>query len=150
MTEWRDKYYTAFVYGRELLKKGGVPDLSLGHVTHKYLGELGQEKLSMVWMIVNDYFLDDNRLFPRAVFDGPTLFAGRTPVLVAKRGYVLGEWFMDLRRQLDQFRKDDYPEYTPHVSTRDREPITRSFFGYAIVNSTRKKIHYCWKNPVCG
>jgi hypothetical protein len=136
----RNKYYTAFVFKS---RRGKGADLERGHVTHKYLGEMGEEKKQMAWMVITDFFHEPH-LFPRAHFDCTDWFGSNRVLRPAH--VTLGDWFIPLRDLLGQFREDDYPEYKPHIATKTFK-CDEAFIGYALVNSTEAKINYLWRNP---
>lgn len=143
-----DKYYTAFVYEGKRLGDLQYPDVDQFHCTHKYLADVGTFRLDQIFSIIDGFFANEKRVFPHAHFgqeehfgSPPNLVRVLTPI------WLKGNWFPTLREELDRFRKDDYHPYRPHVScARGVKAVTEEFFGYALINSTRKKIEYFWRN----
>lgn len=134
------KYYTCFTFGSI--------DPDALHCTHKYLGELDKDDAAIVVDVVHEYFERGGRLvFPRAKFDTVWKFGPNkdTRVLIAKQIY-LPDWWMDLRFQLDVFRKDDFPEYRPHVTTNVITRLDEPFSGFALIAGKQPIITY--ENPL--
>jgi len=111
MTDTKGLYWTAFTFRAE-------PDPNRLHVTHKYLGELSEvsasaalKRVSAYWKVyplktffarfsVEDYFLEGTL----------RVIKEETPDASAFQG------FWKLRKELDDFRVDDYA-FNPHVTT---------------------------------
>ncbi len=124
--------YTAFGFK-------GFPIADL-HCTHKYLGGMTYNEMSLVRKTLDLYFSHDqtrSKSF-RIDFEVEAIFGPPTVrVLLPKPGskLVIQNVFGDLRIRLDRWRKDDFPEYRPHVSVGDfdtvvREPIDRYVLVY--------------------
>lgn len=112
------KYYTAF----HLEDDFGIPDC---HVTHKYLGEQSDENLARIMPILNSYMIDHARELsePRTwVFDQFEMFGPEhdIPVVAAE---PKNNMLLDLRDQLSEFRKDDFPSYRPHITLPDASNV---------------------------
>jgi hypothetical protein len=114
-------YYSGFLFD-------GISDPEELHVTHKYFGELKDEDAVRVLQIIDDYFKEP-RKFPRCVFDQREMFGPDkdVPVLTPKE-FDPDDFFPDLKKQLDEFRKDDF-DYHPHTTTK-LEIVDLPFSGY--------------------
>lgn len=139
-----NKYYTCFTFS------GLDPDLL--HCTHKYLGALSFAELYEAKYSISIFYNLYYKMpigFPRIRFDqeetfGPAGFHVRALTTVTPHRF---RYWEPLQRELDRFRKDDYP-YRPHVTTRYHAVIDERFYSYALVNSTTKEVIQEWENPV--
>lgn len=119
-SEYDGHAMTAFYFKDEY----GIPKC---HCTHKYLGELGQDfdanKLGEVADVIDEYWSRVNKE-PRVWhFNKYELFGPEKDVPVL-RCMDISDKLLDLKKLLDQFRDEDYPEYKPHVTLKlDKDHI---------------------------
>lgn len=116
--DYTGKYLTSFYLEDDF----GIPHC---HVTHKYLGEQTPEDLERITRLLNTYMIDHARELsePRAwVFDQFEMFGPNqdTPVLAAEPA---SNMLLDLRKQLGEFREDDFPSYRPHITLPDASNV---------------------------
>lgn len=128
------KYYTAFIYAK-------TNEAHVLHCTHHYLGELSKADALRVERIVDAYFLKERKL-PRVAFDRVDFFGEKKDIRVLRPAITKVEDFLpDLKTELSKFRKDDFPEYKPHVTTAlDR--VDEPFKYYALIS--KAGIHRTW------
>lgn len=119
------KAYTAFLF------QGYSPEIL--HCTHKYLGEVSYQTLQEISAHIKLYRSTQNFQPPKVVFDKREMFGENadTPVLVPSV-YDLKDFFPNLRAFLGQYRKDDFPEYRPHVTT-VLDKVDMPFVSYALI-----------------
>lgn len=108
--QWsKTTYWTCFAYA-------GVEPGAL-HCTHKYLGEQQDEDLGRIQAILESYFATPRKV-PTVVFRREDFFGPDGDVRVLRPESDDASWFLlDLRKRLDTFAEDDYPEIKPHVTT---------------------------------
>lgn len=113
-------YWTAF-FGRDISDvRSNTENPAIVHVTHKYLGEQSEETESKLVSIVTEYFTADfeNKIVPRMEFSKIDYFGENYSRVLCMTNHQFKKYlFMDLRKQLDVFRKDDFPDWRPHITT---------------------------------
>lgn len=148
------KYYTAFVMYCQDSISGETLQL---HCTHKYLGEQDDNAMSAAYNMINKHFEKETQ-WPLAVFNERVWFfdhklyrvqpveKGKVLAVSVLRSYIhKSAFFPHLREELDQFRADDYPEYTPHITIENYPSISGQFQCYAIMSG--EEILTYWRNP---
>ena len=113
-----DPYWTAFTFA-------GEPDPNKLHVTHKYFGKLSFLQSCALLAIIESFFdvTDGFRKF-NASFSRADLFGPEKNIRVLRpvhwsdfeEGYKENSCH-ELRDLIEHFRVDDYPSYSPHVTT---------------------------------
>ena len=102
-------YWTAFAFANM------NPDQL--HCTHKFLGDLTSSQAKAVEGIIDTYFTRIRPWKPfLATFDNKEWFGEDKDVHVLVSHDSLNKFYPVLRKILDQFRADDFPEYKPHVT----------------------------------
>jgi hypothetical protein len=103
-------YYTAFTFQDNFHTKL--------HVTHKFLGSLDVQQVEEIKIVLDEWFSFHPFMPFQVLFDRPAKFGPNKSedVLLCnpKEKY---RFLPGLRRLLDHYRRDDYPEYSPHVTS---------------------------------
>lgn len=145
--EDKPKFYTAFVLFMADLRLKKVFQL---HCTHKWLGVIEPTDFQKVAGICDEYFKIP-KTFPLAIFNKPDEFitSAGNKVRVLKSFIHTDRFFLDLRAQLDVFKKDEYPIYQPHITIKgfSDTALNGSFYCYAIMSG--EKILKYWGNEKC-
>lgn len=116
----------------------GEEDFEKLHVTHKYFAEQPAANIYHICKIMDAYFAAHPFKPVDLVFDKEEWFGKDkevrvlTPSTSIKAPPKAHPLLLDLREELDQFRKDDYSTYKPHVTT-DLEVIDRPLVNYIFV-----------------
>lgn len=133
------KYYAAFIYDKT------ASDYVL-HCTHHYLGELDRDQLRQVEKMIDGYFLKEREL-PHVAFNQIDYFGPEKDIRVLRPLKTsVADFLPDLKAKLEGFRKDDFPEYKPHVSTEQMSSIDKPFQHYALIS--KKGIARTWPKTV--
>lgn len=123
------KYYTTF-----LLAGYDPKDL---HCTHKYLGAQTPGDLEAIKGILDGFFQAPHK-FPVLRFEVPRLFGpNRSIRVLSPRRFDPPTLFPKLREMLQHFRKDDYDDYTPHVTHATLEVVDLTIVGYALMQGDK-------------
>lgn len=120
-------YWTCFYY------EDYTPDEL--HCTHKFLGKQNSQDVKTILKILDNYF-KANPFNPfKIVFGKEEMFGPDKDirVLVPNDTKDKDLFLMDLRKRLDKFKKDDYPEFRPHVTTVTLNKVDKPFKGYALL-----------------
>lgn len=111
--DYAGKYMTAFYFKDDQ----GIPHC---HCTHKYLEKQSDEKIEDIIKIINDYFKEKKPEVDKYwYFDKLSLFGKEKDCPVMERR-VQDDMMVDLLKQLDAFRKNDFPTYKPHLTLGDK------------------------------
>jgi hypothetical protein len=112
--------WTAF-FGRDIAHvRSNTSDAPVFHVTHKYLGEQTDIVESQITSLIVDYFSNnpEDKIVPRMEFSKIDYFGENYSRVLCMTNHQFKKYlFMDLRKQLDAFRKDDFPDWRPHITT---------------------------------
>lgn len=103
------------------------------HCTHKYLGNLTSDQVTYVTALLDFYFRQNPYKTWTEDFFLPADFGreNNIRVLLPENYENYENYLWNLRKQLDEFRVDDFEGYVPHVTTqadRVNKPLTRYCF----------------------
>lgn len=132
----RTTYWTCFAY------EGILPDTL--HCTHKYLGDQTPEAVEQITAILDAYFVTpfDTRTTPTIIFKREEFFGPNKDVRVLRPESDDVSWFfLDLRKQLDAFAEDRYPELKPHVTT-NLDAVMAPFVRYCLCQGDKILAEY--------
>lgn len=101
------------------------------HCTHKYLGELTDNELKALKIILNFYFDKNPFKSFKAKFDKEKMFGEEKDTRVLITSEKVSKFLPELKTTLDLFREDDF-DYSPHITT-DEDEIHRPFTRYILV-----------------
>lgn len=141
------KFWTEFTYAPTSPAHGL-------HCTHKFLGELSAIEVEQVQKILIRHFgTYSAKLMGEAKpvevhFDKVEMFGEAKDVRVLVPSIPTIKLFPRLRRILDEFRKDDFDEYRPHVTC--LEPITKvcePFYSYVFKSPEAKLLEHVFVYP---
>lgn len=119
-----NKWYSAFLFR-------GITSKQL-HVTHKFLGDQTEENTVDIVDILDDYFSAPRRV-PQVVFNKEAFFGENSDQRVLlPQGGTAELLLPDLREILDPYRRDDFTEYLPHVTT-NLDTVQHSMDRYALM-----------------
>lgn len=116
-------YWTCFAYD-------GIEPSDL-HCTHKYLGEQPEINVQQILDLLDLHFEERSYTPFTPSFDREDFFGHDQEIRVLTKDdekYPNSLFHPDLRLLLGVFRKDDFPEYKPHVTTDEQIvdlPLTR-------------------------
>lgn len=116
--------------------------LNVIHVTHKYFDTT--EKKEEILQSLKDHFNDAPfKPFP-GLFDKVEMFGKDKDVRVLRPG-AADAFLPDLKEKLDAIRKDDFPEYKPHVSvSQNVDKVDGVLDRYVLVQGGK----VIWQAPV--
>jgi len=130
--EHKDSWWTAFMFE-------DTPNPNDLHVTHKYLGKLESDQIKETLSIMDAYFKKKKFKPFQMVFDKEEWFGDEKDTRVLRPTDLPDKdkqevFMLDLKSQLDEkIKKDDYPEYKPHVSTNDFDMVDRPITRFALM-----------------
>lgn len=103
------------------------------HCTHKFLGEQSEENAKKILAILDSYFSKNSFVSFKPHFNTSVFFGKNKDVKVLKLDKFDKDLFLpELRKMLNAFRKDDYAEYSPHVTTL-KDSINLPFKNYCFM-----------------
>lgn len=108
-----ETYWTCFAFD------GYTPDEL--HCTHKFLGELNDDQINGIQLLLELGFMEGSSLKPsqsiQVTFDTEDFFGESKDVRVLKPSKDVRSLMLpDLKKVLDEYREDDH-EWSPHVTT---------------------------------
>ena len=110
---YEGKYMLAFYFKDDQ----GIPHC---HATHKYLDKQSDEDVEEIIGIVDKYFKEKKPKVDKYwYFDKFSLFGKEKDCPVMERKDQ-DDMMIDLKGDLEQFRKDNFPEYKPHLTLGDK------------------------------
>ncbi len=114
------------------------------HCTHKFLGGISADDAKAVSSLLDRHFSAKPLNGITIEFDRPALFGkdADVQVLLATENTKaeLGA-FAALRKQLNCFRVDDFPEYKPHVTT-DKTHVVARVSAYVLMRGKKALKHW--------
>lgn len=95
----------------------GIPHC---HCTHKYLEKQSDENVDEIIKLIDKYFEEKNpKVEDVWIFDKFSLFGKEKDCPVMERRKT-DDMFLDLKEKLNEYRKEDFPTYKPHLTLGDK------------------------------
>lgn len=104
------------------------------HCTHKFFDEQSVATTVEIAEIIDRHLKGGFKPF-KIFFDREEMFGPKKDVRVLTPSYCnLGQFYPELRAELNRFRKDDWP-YSPHITSHDIHSINLPFHSYVLMRN---------------
>lgn len=104
------------------------------HCTHKFFGTLDDNNAREMMETIEDYFKNNEFKKFYIVFDQEEFFGDNNETRVlTPSDKSLDNFHLNLRNNLEKFKKDNYPNYKPHVTTPTLDKVAIPITGYSLL-----------------